>query len=285
MSTRDEFIKKLHKIDGLPTLPIVMSKLTKALGDTNCNATSIEQILLSDPAISTQLLKTVNSPLYAAKGAKVADLRMAVTRLGFREVKNIVLSTSVFKMFDGVKSKLFDRQSFWKHCMTTSQAAIEIGKLTNRRLKRDELHLAGLVHDIGKIILDSHFSEEFEQCLQLAYKGKIPLCDAEELVLGINHAEIGFILAEKWNLPDYAANAIRYHHTPDKAPEEFAEVVNTVHMANYLVNSQDLGTSGDFVVPVFNKCVLESSNITAEIMQEVVETLIDQEEELMESLS
>jgi len=279
---RDKILAKLERIHNLPTLPIVMTKLSAALDNVDCSINEIVKILNNDPAISTQILKTVNSPLFAIGGAKITTLQVAITRLGFREVKNIALSTSVFKMFDGVKSTLFDRKSFWKHCLCTSLAALELGavKGNHRLFPKDELHLAGLVHDIGKIVLDAHFADIFEEAIKLAMTAKIPLFEAERLILGIDHSELGHKIAEKWNLPPVADAAILFHHDPENAPEAHRHIVNIVHMANYIVNTQDLGTGGDIAAPVFKRQVLEALDITAVDVQSVVKSVAAKEKEL-----
>ncbi len=279
-------LAKLERIHNLPTLPIVMTKLSTALEDVNCSINEIAKVLSNDPAISTQILKTVNSPLFAIGGSKVTTLHTAITRLGFREVKNIALSTSVFKMFDGVKSTLFDRKSFWKHCLCVSLASLELGALMRdkRRFPKDELHLAGLIHDIGKIILDAHFADVFEDALKLAMTAKLPLYEAERLILGIDHAELGHLIAEKWNLPPIANAAITYHHEPENAPEEFRSIVNIVHMANYIVNTQDLGTGGDLAAPVFKRQVLEALDLNAVDVQSVVKSVAEKEKDLSSSM-
>ncbi len=279
-ATREEIIQRLEGIDNLPTLPAVMNRLTEALNNPECCASDVVRVLVNDVSISAQILKTVNSPIFSTGGPKVDDLQTAIARLGFREVRNIALSTSVFQMFDAVESRLFDRQEFWRHCLSTSLAASEIGKLAGFALKMDELHLAGLVHDIGKIILDAEFTDLFEQSLGLALQKDLPLYQAEQVVMEIDHSEVGAILAAGWNLPEVATAAIRYHHEIKGCPDETKPVLHVVSLANYIVNTQDLGTGGDSARPVFCRESWEALALTAEDIQCVVRTVNEKSSEL-----
>lgn len=282
---RNAVLRQLGKIESLPTLPDVMSKLSSALENPNCSAAMVVDVLSNDPSISTQILKTVNSPIFSGGGGRTKDLKSAITRLGFKEVKNIALSTSVFKMFEGVKSALFDRKGFWEHCLCSSLAAIELASVSGfKRVPRDELHLAGLLHDVGKIILDAYFPELFEKSLTLSFHQKVPLFEAERLTMGIDHGELGAIVADRWKLPPMAIDAIRHHHDPSSAPDEHRRIIDLVHMANYVANSQELGTSGDFATPVFKREIWESLDLSPEAMKTVVDSVVAQEGELLQGM-
>jgi len=181
-------------------------------------------------------------------------------------------------MFKNSKGKLFDMKEFWKHSMFTSLVAIEIGKkLPELKLKSDELHLSGLLHGIGKIILDSHFSEDFEKSMSLALHGNLPLYQAEEIVMGISHCELGYMVALNWNLPAAAVNTIRFYHTPSEAPEEYQAVAQVINIADYIVSTQDFGINGETTTPNLNKSVWDSLGLTAEAVQEVIESVKENE--------
>jgi putative nucleotidyltransferase with HDIG domain len=279
---RDLILQKLATIDDLPTLPTVMVKLMRVLDDADCCSEDVVRILSGDPAICARILKTVNSPLFSRGAGEERSLRNAITRLGFREVKNIALSTSVFNMFAGVPNRLFDRTCFWRHCFATSLVAIEISRRhpPMRSLRSDELHLAGLIHDLGKMILDAYFPDLFETALRVALQGRMPLHEAEQAALGIDHAEIGFRIAETWRLPSCATETIRFHHDPESASDEFRDLVRVVHFANYIANVEEIGAGGDSTAPVFRREVRDSLCIDGRTVRAVVDAALKIEKEM-----
>ena len=285
MSKRSEILSKLDSITDLPTLPDVMIKLNKVLEDVNCGVMDIVKILESDPAISVQILKTVNSPLFATCGAKITSLQNAISRLGFREVKNIALSTSVYEMMNGVKSNNFDRKEFWRYCMATSLGAAEIAVLKKdpRNFRVDELHLAGLVHGMGKMILDSYFPEYFQECLALAKEKDLPLYDVEREHLGIDHCELGAIVSGKWKLPLTAVNAIKYNANPQEAPDNVKPAIMAVHLASFIANSEKLGNSGE-ACPIICKGTLKALDMDIPDFESVKEQVLAKEAEMSDSL-
>jgi putative nucleotidyltransferase with HDIG domain len=279
---RELILQKLDTIDDLPTLPTVMVKLSRTLDDANCCSKDIVKILSSDPAICARILKTVNSPLFNRGGGEDRSLQNAITRLGFREVKNIVLSTSVFNMFAGVPDRLFDRTCFWRHCLATSLISIEIARQHPplHSLRADELHLAGLIHDLGKMILDAYFPELFETALRVSVQERLPLFEAEQAALGIDHGEIGCEVAKTWHLPPFAVETIRHHHDPEASAQESRNLVRVVHLANYLANTQELGAGGDMAAPVFRRDVRELLGIDGRLIQRIVTAAVEEENAL-----
>jgi HD-like signal output (HDOD) protein len=132
-----------------------------------------------------------------------------------------------------------------------------------------------LVHDIGKIVLGSYFSSDFEMALGVALRENIPLFQAEEIVLGITHADVGAFLAKEWNLPDTAISAIEFHHTPEAADEKTRHVVNVINVADYLVNSMEFGVSGNFSRPTFDKAALAALDISPTKLQEILDEVTE----------
>jgi len=274
VSKRYQVLYKLKNITDLPTLPDVMTKLSDTIADPNCSAKNIVDILNSDPAIASKILKTVNSPLFSAVKQTIDNLQHAIVRLGFKEVQNIALSTAIVKMFEKSTGRIFDMKQFWKHSLFTSLVAIELGKrLPAMKLKSDELHIAGLLHGIGKIILDTYFPDDFEKSMSLALHAEMPLYQAEEMLLGINHCELGYMVALNWNLPVVAINTIRFYNTPSDAPVEHQRIAEVINMAHYIVSTQDFGISGDVLTPNLNKKVWDSLKLVPDDIQAVIESV------------
>ncbi|MDD2707021.1 MAG: HDOD domain-containing protein [Verrucomicrobiae bacterium] len=282
---RQKILSKITRTESLPTLPSVVYKIQEVAHNANSDTNDMVHILNNDPSIVSRILKTANSAFYAKPGEeKITDIEQAVSRLGFKDVQTIALSTGVFSSFDKVSSRIFDRKSFWKHCICTSYLSMEMAAIlpSGSPAQPDILHLSGLIHDLGKILLDTHFPDLLEECIRAAMQTRQPLFAVEQSLLGVDHTEIGALLVKKWNLPEVAASVVRFHHDPLQAPPEHQSAVQIVHLANYLANTQDLGTGGDIGRPVFQHEAWESLQLSPVMIPELVRKVVENESDLLE---
>ena len=235
-----------EKIIGLPTLPTIVTQLIAVVGDPASSARQIAQLVSTDQALTAKILKVANSAFYGFS-REIATVQLAIVVLGIEMVKNIGLSVAVLKRFSqGREHDLFDRQRFWEHAIGAGVAARMLARKFYDRRKADEAFVAGVLHDIGKLILIEYFYDEFVEALTLAADKEIAIVDAEEQVLGVSHADVGGWLAEKWNLPPHLVNAIAYHHRPFEQDTPVPEdLVVITHMGNALIRHCRVGNSGD----------------------------------------
>lgn len=240
--------QRLDALEKLPTLPVVIENLGRALREPDVDADSIAAIIADDPAIMARILKVVNSSLYLGANETVS-LKQAIVRLGFRAVSNIAMSAAVFSTFPPRRTAVFNRSEFWRHCIFTGIAAEcaynELPCFASLEMSLDELHLTGLLHDIGKIIFEQYFHNRFMQALEMSQKEQVALSSAEDRILGADHARTGAWLGRRWNLSERLLAVIRWHHSPHNAAEEHREVVEICYFANLLVNAANLGASGN----------------------------------------
>lgn len=253
MRTVESIIDTLNSIRTLPTLPAVMQKLSVAVRDPNSDARTIAKLIEDDPAISTRLLKVVNSSLYAG-GTEIQSVQQAVARLGLMTTNNIALSTSILSSFKSdVKDGGFNRTEFWRHSISVGIAACvvhtHVASHLRTRISKETLRLAGLLHDIGKLIMDQYMNDDFQAALQLAKSTPMPLHSAETDAAGIDHATLGGWLCGKWRLPEELMLSILWHHDPDSAPPEHWELTAICHLANYICNLEKIGDGGDLADP------------------------------------
>jgi len=249
-----DIIGQLDKIRNLPTLPSIIEGLRKEVRNPQTDARRVASIIEDDPSMMARILKVVNSAFYGGI-EPITSVQQAVARMGFNAVNNIAMSTSVFSSFGKDGETNFDRQEFWRHCIVTGIAANVIYKKASghlgRRYTSDILHLAGLLHDIGKIIFEQFFHDEFIKALALSYEKKIPLFEAETEIIKANHAEVGAWLGVKWNLSHELIQTISLHHNPMTADDETKELAMLCHAANFICNIRQLGNSGDSTAPAF----------------------------------
>ena len=232
-----------EKVIGLPSLPTVVTQLINLVGDPATSARDISQLISADQALTAKILKVANSAFYGSP-RKIATVQLAIVVLGFETVKNLGLSVAVLKRFHAGKAHpLFDRQQFWEHAIGCGVAARMLVRKRNRKLE-GEAFVAGVLHDIGKLILIEYFPDEFGESLELACDELLTISEAEMKVIGVTHAEIGGWLAEKWNLPESLVQAITYHHNP-LAVEEPSEILMVTHTANALIRHNHIGQAGD----------------------------------------
>ena len=275
---KELIFKKLESISNLPTLPAVMQKLSQAIRNPNADAALIAGIIKDDPAMMTRIIKVVNSAAYGLPDP-VHSLQQAISILGMTALNNIALSTAVFSSCASQQKTGFDRNAFWKHCICTGIAANILSTRTSstvkKRFPKDILHLCGLLHDIGKILLDEYFHDEFTVIIARAAERQIPVFQAEIEICGTSHAEIGAWLGQRWHLSPDIIQAIRWHHDPENADVEHVELLRLCHAANHICNLENLGFSGDvapaFVLGVWKRIglgVKDIRGIVAEVQQE-----------------
>ena len=242
-------IKRLESIRNLPTLPAVIENLGTALQDPEVDAGQIAAIIEDDPAIMARIMKVVNSSMYLGVEETVS-LRPAIVRLGFRAVSNIAMSAAVFSTFAPNRKSALDRAGFWRHCIAAGIAAEvlcnSIPQFARVHIAADVLHVCGLLHDMGKIVFEQHFHDQFAKAIEISKKEGICLSAAEHRVLGVDHCQAGAWLARKWNLAHSLISVIRWHHDPSMAEERYRDLVRVCGLSDRVVNAGGLGQGGNY---------------------------------------
>ncbi len=275
-SENDAF-KRLERIKDLPTLPLVIDRLSKAVRDPNSDARRIAGIINDDPVIMARVLRVANSAFYGTT-EPITSLQLAVSRMGMRALSNIALSTAVISSMGKQTEGAFDWNAFWRHSICCGLAAAVINeraaKPMGRRYGKDVLHLAGLLHDVGKLVMARYFHAEFERAMARAARDRIPLWKAERDEMGADHAQIGAWLGVRWQLPEESLQVMRWHHQPSDADESARPLVFLVHAANYICNQQSLGVSGD-MVPEFESGVWRAMGLGVGDIPEMQDKIVE----------
>ncbi|MCP4714417.1 MAG: HDOD domain-containing protein [Deltaproteobacteria bacterium] len=260
--------QKLTQIKDLATLPVIANNVIQMTRNPKTTATEVGRAISHDPALTAQILRIANSALYGFP-QKITTVNHAIVVLGFANIRNMVLTASVFEKFPGSSPhRQFDREAFWEHSLTCGLSA----KLLARKLGMktvEEAFIWGLLHDLGKVVLDSFFNQEFTQAVQLSAQQNILLREAEEQIIGMNHAEIGGLVAEQWNLPPALIKAIRFHHEPLLA-QESTRIAALVHLADFLCRSKDLSSGGDRLIPPLSLKAVQRLGLTPESMPDLL---------------
>ena len=223
---------KLNQSEDLPTLPSVATQIFNIASDPDSSGTELAAIVTRDPALTSKLLKTVNSAFYGSP-QKISSVKHAIVLLGTEEIMDIAFGLAAAKVFD-IKplQGILDPKFLWHHAICTALIAQSLGR--NLPQFRDiGIFTAGLLHDVGKIFLIANYPDTYRQSSQDSDHLELPLFEMEEDYFGINHAIIGKHLSSQWNLPEVLVNAIAYHHQPYSAPSH-SGVAAIAGLSNYL---------------------------------------------------
>jgi putative nucleotidyltransferase with HDIG domain len=240
----------IEKMDQIPSLSAVVSRLIKVVNSSESSAEDVADLIERDPALTSKVLRLANSAFYGIPRS-VSSVQSAVVILGFNTLKSIVLGASVMDLFSSEKEpQAFDRTRFWKHSIVCALAAKAIAQSMLGRLNIDpqSAFCAGIMHDIGKLIFELFTPKEYAQLCAYASEKKISLIQAEVATMGINHADIGRILADKWALPLDLELAIVHHHQP-QAANKIRELVSVVHLADVISHRLHCGLLDDEAPP------------------------------------
>lgn len=204
-------------IDNLPPLPDISTSVMKALNEQEVSIIDITELIEKDIALATQILKVANSPAYGAVST-INTIQHAIMMLGLDEVRSLLLAFAVQEFFDTEEKDKALRKRFWTHSQVCSYTAV----LLSHHFKQKDtssFFLSGLIHDIGKLVIDQFMHAEFQTIIRHVEKHGSTLRDAEKEILGVSHYQIGGKLLRQWNFPEQVTMQVFRHHNPWKEPE------------------------------------------------------------------
>ncbi len=232
--TNGDFRKKiLRQLKDLPPMPQIVFKARNLLADPEAELRDLSSLLESDQAIATKVLKLANSAYYGLSG-KVSSIRHASSLLGFKALGQLISMVGTSAVLG--KTLLgydLDSAGAWRHSLITASASRIIALRRNSQLENDAFS-AGLIHDVGKLVLDRHVNKRKADFERLTEGGRNSMLAAEQNILGLDHAEIGYEVCQYWNIPETISKAIQFHHQPSKSEDD--ELAYIVFMANSIAN-------------------------------------------------
>ncbi len=231
---------KLKKINNLPTLPKTFNEILSQINKENTSVNKLEEIIIKDPLLTAKILRYVNSPIYAQAGP-INNVKKAITVYGFNAMKTLVLGLSLNNILvTSFSNEFFSPKSFWHHSMGVAQACRYICEMLNEPAQED-FFTAGLLHDIGLLLMCMYFKEETDEIIKIKQAKDIDFNQAEDIyLLRIKHADLGVFIAKKWGLSDFHIKLIEYHHDPLKAGE-YSYKVSILFFAEQICEKLGLG--------------------------------------------
>jgi HD-like signal output (HDOD) protein len=270
MSDPKELQAKIERIANLPTLPEIVRRVMRIINEPETQAKDVAFIIGQDLALSAKVLRLANSAFYGMPRS-ITSINNAVMVLGFKVINTMVLGLTVFDMFPrDKKSALFNRTAFWRHC--TSCAAISRFLVEQMTIffpfDAEEAFCAGLLHDIGKVVMEQYLHEDFHQALRFAKSNKMSLYDAEKASIGYTHADVARWLTLRWELPGNLLAPLIFHHRPSKA-KDCADMVTLCHYADFLCYELKLTIHEDYAPPFLDHAQVKRLGISEHGLEKV----------------
>lgn len=257
-------------ITGLPTLPDVVAKLNRMIGDPNTSAGDINEVISRDVSLSAKILKLVNSPYYGFP-RRITTITYAVVILGFNTVRNLALSAFIFDAFKKGGQKEFDLAGFWRYSIGVAIAAQNVAKKTHL-WQDEEAFMAGLLHGVGMVIMNQHLRDDLLRVVQHVRHDGSSFLEAERAELDYDHEQLGGLLLEKWNLPEKIVDGVRYCSAPLRA-EKAPELACVLNFSAILARSLLLGFWGDERLPALEPGVWEKLKLSWQDVDSIMDAV------------
>jgi putative nucleotidyltransferase with HDIG domain len=274
-SNRQNLEKKiLQDVKDLPPMPQVVLKAQQLMADPDLDIKGVASLIETDQAIAIKVLKLANSAYYGFSG-KVSSIQNAFVVLGYKTLVQI-LSIASFSTFMGknLPGYGFESEDFRRHSLAVALSSKVIAEKIDPSLA-NEAHTAGLIHDIGKIILDKYIVEKIETFKTFLENEQRTFLSAEKQVLGFDHAEIAYEICKKWNIPNAMTQAIKYHHYPSSSQGDGLPYI--LHLADYIAAKSGGGYDSDDLLYQLEEGTLDYLDLRYEdvriIMSEVIEAM------------
>lgn len=268
--------------DAIPSLPANFHKIIEAVNDPDADVDEIAGLISSDIGLTTKILRLVNSS-YFGLSTQVATISHSLNILGLSPLGTLVLASELMSQFKDIPEEFVTTESFWSHSVASGIAARQICKLKNSG-NEEVLYIAGMIHDIGSVLIYREFPEKAKKALTQCNEWGIELINAEKTAMGFDHAQVGGALMEKWQLPIIIQETTLYHHKPLNAPTHKLEAA-IVHLADYIVQSSQLGSSGEIQASQLDQRVLKFLDLPEKILPWISEKTKESFEEVYKILA
>ncbi len=261
--SRSMVVELVKNIEDLPSLPTVVEKVIRLCNDPLTSAGDLEKVFQTDTALTGKVLRLVNSS-YFALPHKVLSVTRAIAFLGFNAVKSIAMSISLPALFpDDDSDSNLKYSDLWMHSLATAETARLLAKEHSLVQLAEDAYITGLLHDIGKLIFQQFFHDEYNSCLDEVKAGK-DLIASEREVFGVDHAMLGGYLVESWKFMQEIVRDIRHHHSQDEQDADGKRIAYLVGMADYYAHSFGIGRSGYLDMPESNPVAMSFFSIPDE---------------------
>lgn len=263
----------ISKVDDLPALPMVVSDIMKLTEDPDSTVQDIEKVIMKDQSLTARILRLSNSAYYGY-ARRISTISQASVLLGFQAIKSITLSASIGGLLmNEVPGYALEKNQLWRQSQSCAIVSRFIAKKL-RGVNADQAYVAGLLRDIGKVIVSHYLTDYFLQIMNIIELEKISFLEAEEKILGFNHAQVGARVAKKWNIPDDLVEAIEFHHSPEKASIN-PKLTAIIHVADAIVMMMGIGVGADGLIYNLSEEALSTLGIDHAMLESIISETSD----------
>ncbi|HUU26341.1 MAG TPA: HDOD domain-containing protein [archaeon] len=266
----DELINQLLSVKKLPTLSPVAVMLEQSLSQEEPDLQRVSRIISDDPSVTSMVLKSANSVIYGARRT-FSTVQEAIVRLGFKEIRKMIFDLSIVKFLIDKTDGLLDPLSFWEHSIGVAHCMEIINEMTLVLTKDGhKIHVVGLLHDIGRWVLANYMPENYQRITHdVAVKKDIIVLERKRI--GLDHAQIGAALLERWGLPMRIVHCVRYHHQPEFSPDEESKITYLMYLADNICRNAKIGNVGEGLFYGFKESSWEHLGLFSEKQEHIVE--------------
>lgn len=258
----------------------VIEEIETALQSSECNLVTVAEAIGKEPDLTARLLRLGNSSFYGFS-SRLTTVNEAISLIGIRQVQDLIEASSIIERFAGVSADLVSMESFWRHSLACGIGA-RLLAMEKRLPKPDKFFVAGLLHDVGRLVLFSQAPKAAQAVFDLYRRERLLLHEAETRVLGFNHQQIGEALLKHWQYPAPLVQAIASHHQP-AASDVLSVEAAIVHVADHLVNGMQIGSSGERYVPPLQMKAWHSLRLSPALLGSVIVSIDQQIETVQEA--
>jgi HD-like signal output (HDOD) protein len=265
-------------IARMPSLSTTVTKVLETCNNPKASPNDLNRVISLDPVLTGQVLRLINSAYYALPHP-VTSLTRAIIMLGLNTVKNLALSFAILETMSGKGAfRVFSINDFWAHSLCVAVAARHLSMVKGASVSsREDFFIAGLLHDLGKIPLNTQFPDQYRRVLDVSRNEQRPLQDLERELLGFDHCSVGELIAQKWQLGANLMQSLVCHHRPDEASPTERPFVTLVALANSYANLLKIGSAGNFAEdnnPIITY-LLEQSGLDWSVLNNLRDQVLD----------
>lgn len=263
----------LDSVTKLPVLSEVVYRAMKLIDDPQCSIRDLTDLISKDQSISAKVMKIANSAFYGFP-RKIHSLSEAFIILGFRTIRSLLITASVSDLLRGpVDGYIITKGDLWKHSYAVAFTAGNVARSVKKQLL-DASFTAGILHDIGKLILGNYLKGTYQEVLSTARNTNITLPEAEEKLLGYNHAVVGGMVLDHWNFPEVIVNAVSNHHKPlSNGNDEYDPMTGILHVADGWVLEKGIGIVQQENLYKMDTLILQKMGISDETRDDIFKRL------------